>query len=143
MHDQSVATAAVIAFWLFLTIVSVAGILFDYRKKRLTLETLRLATERGEKLDPQLLERLLAHDRDAAREAETDPRLLQVGGIITIASGIGLLPLAALIGQIAPVALYPITGAGLLAVSVGIGLLVAARFLGNSRPPGSGADRGA
>jgi hypothetical protein len=144
MHEQIVGTAAVIAFWLFLTIVSVAGILFDYRKKRLTVDTLRLAAERGDKLDPVLLEKLLSHQRESeSRENALDPRLLQVGGIITIAAGIGLLPLAVLIAQIAPVALYPITGAGVLAITVGIGLLIAARYLTNNPSPGHRPDRSA
>ncbi len=63
MQTDLVGTAAVIAFWLFLTIVSVAGLLFDYRKKRLTVETLRVAIERGEKVDPALLDKLLSQQR--------------------------------------------------------------------------------
>jgi len=77
---EVIGAIAVATFWLFITIVSVAGIMYDYRKKRLVVDTLRHAIEHGAQLDPALLDRLLSHQKDAdAREQTMDPRLLKMG----------------------------------------------------------------
>ncbi len=141
MGHEVVGAIAIVAFWMFITIVSVAGILYDYRKKRLAVDTLRLAIERGAQIDPALLDRLLAHQRSAdAQEEAVDPRHLRVGGIITVAIGIGLLPLALFVAQVQDRARFPIMGAGVLAICVGIGLLISARTLERDPAP---RDRGA
>jgi hypothetical protein len=78
---QVVASFAVVAFWLFIAIVSVTAIMYDYRKKQLAVDTLRHAIEHGQHLDPALLDRLLSHPKYAdAREQVQDPRQLKIGG---------------------------------------------------------------
>lgn len=141
---QVIGAIAVATFWLFITIVSVAAIMYDYRKKRLVVDTVRHAIEHGAQIDPALLDRLLSHQKHTdAREQGLDPRLLKIGGIITIAAGIGFLPLALFIRQVHEVAVYPIMGIGVLAICVGIGLLISARVLSREAAPGYPADRGA
>jgi hypothetical protein len=141
---QVVGSFAVVAFWMFITIVSVAGIMYDYRKKQLAADTLRHALEHGQHLDPALLDRLLTQQRYAdGREQVQDPRQLKIGGIITIAAGIGFLPLGLFIRQVNAVAVYPIMGVGVLAICTGVGLLIAARVLAREPAPGSPVDRGA
>jgi hypothetical protein len=136
MRHEVIGTIAIVAFWMFITIVSVAGILYDYRKKRLAADTLRLAIERGSQIEPALLDRLLSHQKSAdAGEQALDPRLLRIGGIITVAAGIGLLPLALFVGQVQEMARFPIMGAGALAICVGIGLQISARVLERDAPP--------
>jgi len=78
--------AVVIAFFLFLAVAAVAGIVADYKKRGLAIEPLRAAIERGQPLDPQLVERLMAPE---SRDERLNPLYLKVGGIITIASGVG------------------------------------------------------
>jgi hypothetical protein len=56
-----------------------------------------------------------------------------MGGIITIASGVGLCILAVFIRQVADWALYPIMGSGVLVICVGIGLVIAATTLRASK----------
>src|SRR5690242_18245317 len=98
---QVIGAIAVATFWVFITIVSVAGIMYDYRKKRLIADIVRHAIEHGAHIDPALLDRLLSHQKDAdAQEQAVDPRPLKIGGIITIASGIGLLSLSLFIAQV-------------------------------------------
>ena len=48
---SNLGAAAMVAFWMFLAIVSVAGIIYDYRKKRLAVETLRQAIQSGQQID--------------------------------------------------------------------------------------------
>src|ERR1700719_3674057 len=109
-----------IAFWIFVTIAAVAGIVADYKKRGLALEPLRAAIERGQQLDPQLVELLMAPDR---RDDHLNPLYLKVGGIVTIAAGVGVALLSFFVSQVVPMSFYPMLGAGLVAVCVGVGLL--------------------
>ena len=111
----------------FLTITAVAGIVSDYKRRRLEIEPLRAAIERGQQLDPAIIERLMG--RGPQQQVQVNPMQLRIGGIITIAAAVGIALLSLFIAQIAPVAIYPILGAAVLTGCVGGGLLVAARAL--------------
>ena len=113
-----------IAFWVFLAVAAVAGIVADYKKRQLALAPLRAAIERGQQLDPAVVERLMAPE---PRGEGLNALYLKVGGIVTIAAGIGVALLSFFLAQVAPVALYPVLGGGIVAVCVGLGLVVAAR----------------
>jgi len=119
-----------VAFWVFVAIAAVAGIAGDVIKRRHALEPLRLAIERGQQLDPRVVEKLLARTEAAER---IDPTHLQIGGIITVASGVGVMLLSWFVAQAMPKAFYPIMGAGIVAICVGIGLVIAARVLDRHR----------
>jgi len=113
-----------IAMFAFLAIAAVAGIVADYKKRQIALEPLRAAIERGQPLDTALVERLMAPE---PREDEAlNPLHLRVGGIITIAAGVGVAILSFLLGRIAVEAFYPVLGVGLVAVCVGVGLVISA-----------------
>jgi len=137
-------TAVAIAFWVFVAVSSVAGIIGDYKKRQATLEPLRMAIERGQQLDPALVEKLLARD---SQDKRLKPEYLQVGGIITIGSGVGVSLLSVFLNKVLPGALFPVMGVGLLSVCVGAGLLLAARAIARNiereqaaaRSSGSGA----
>ena len=91
---------------------------------------LRAAIDKGQTLDPVLIERLTRRQRD---DEPVDPVHLKIGGIITLAAGIGICMLSYFISRIAPVALYPILGGGVLVICVGVGLLIGARVLADAR----------
>ena len=134
-----------ISFFTFILAVSIAGIIYDYRKRKLQVEALRVAAEHGERLDPALMERLIAQHPGSPRN---DPRLVpyyvEIGGIITTAAGIGIGLLSFFVGKVAPVALYPILGGGVVVVCVGLGLIAAARTMKRSGAFSAGpADRAA
>jgi hypothetical protein len=113
-----------IAMFAFLAVAAVAGIVADYKKRQIVLAPLRAAIERGQPLDPALVERLMAPE---PRENDTiNPLHLKVGGIITIAAGVGVAILAYFLGLLEPSALYPVLGVGVAAVCVGVGLIIAA-----------------
>lgn len=118
------AFAVPVAFFVFLTVSAVAGIVADYKKRELAIEPLRAAIERGQPLDPQLVERLMAPE---PRDERLNPMHLRVGGIITIAAAVGLAILAFLLAQLVPVAFYPLLGAAAVATCTGVGLLISAR----------------
>ena len=121
--------AVAIAFWIFITIAAVAGIVADYKKRQVAFEPLRAAIERGQQLDPALVERLMAPQRDEG----INPLHLQVGGIITLASGVGVALLAFFLNPVAPMAFYPVLGGGVVVVCVGAGLMLAARAVERQR----------
>jgi hypothetical protein len=114
--------AVAIAFWVFVAIATVAGIVADYKKRQLTLEPLRAAIEKGQQLDPAVVERLMA----PSEEPGIKPIGLRISGIITVSAGIGVAILAFFLARLAPQALYPILGGGVVAICVGLGLVIAA-----------------
>jgi hypothetical protein len=119
-----------VAFWIFIGAAAVAGIITDYKRRRGSVDVIRMAIEKGQQLDPVLIERLTSHDR---RDEQIEPVHVKLGGIITLAAGVGICLLSFFISRIAPVALYPILGAGVLVISVGVGLLIGARALAEAR----------
>jgi len=131
------AAAIGVAFWLFVASAAVAGIIADYRKRQLALEPLRIAIERGQQLQPEVLSQLL---RSSTPASPVDPVQLQVASIIVVSSAFGVAALAWFVAQIAPVALYPILGASCLTLCVGIGLNIAARVLARARAAASAQD---
>jgi hypothetical protein len=75
------------------------------------------------------------------RDAGINPLYLRIGGIITLAAGVGLLILAFFLSQVTPDVLYPILGAGSVVVCVGLGLMISARAVESYRPPAANGKR--
>jgi hypothetical protein len=125
-HPGAGIAAVAIAFWVFIAIVSVAGMIQDYRKRQLALEPLRIAIEHGQQLSPEIIAKLLGRDE---RHEELDPSLLKVGGIITCASGIGVALLSIFIALVFPPYHWIALGVGIVAVCVGVGLIIAAKSI--------------
>jgi len=117
--------AVAIAFWAFVAIATVAGIVSEYKKRQLAIEPLRAAIERGQQLDPGVVERLMAPTRSEG----INPLALWVAGVITISAGVGVALLAFFLYQIAPLAFWPVLGGGVVVLCVGVGLVVAARIV--------------
>jgi hypothetical protein len=115
-----------VAFWIFIGAVAVAGIVTDYKRRRGSVEVIRMAIEKGQQLDPTLIDKLTSNEQRAER---IDPLNMKLGGIITIASGIGICLLALFMTGVSSLAFFPIFGAGLLAICVGIGLRIASKVL--------------
>ena len=139
-----VGAVVTISFFLFITAAAVMGIIYDFRKRQLQVDALKIAVEHGERLDPVLMERLIAQHKG---HPGSDPRLLphyvQLGGIITTATGIGIALFSFFLGQIAPKALYPVLGAGVIVICVGLGLIAGARVMKRSGAFAGTTDRAA
>lgn len=130
MFHSGAAIGAVIAFWGFLAIVAVGGMVYDYRRRRLAMETLRMAVEHGQHLEPETLERLLARHHEGEPQQIEDLRpYLHIGSIITIAAGIGVFIAGLWIGIDYPAFRFPILGIAAIAICVGIGLRLSVRAL--------------
>jgi len=112
-----------IAFWVFCGVCAVAGIVADVKKRRAALEPLRAAIEKGQQLDPAVVERLMAPTEDRG----VSPVGLMIGGIICISTGVGVAALAFFLSHVAPVAFYPVFGGGVVTLCIGVGLVIAAR----------------
>jgi len=123
--------AVAIACFVFLAVAAVAGIVADYKKRQLALEPLRAAIERGQQLDPAVVERLMAPE---PRGEGLNALYVKVGGIVTISAGIGVALLSFFLAEVVPVALYPVLGGGIVAVCLGLGLVVAARVIERHAP---------
>jgi hypothetical protein len=119
-----------VAFWVFVGAVSIAGIIADHKKRTLGVDLLRAMIEKGQPLDPALVEKVMSQQ---ASDQRVDPTGLKLGGIIVTAIGIGLLPMAYFIGKLAPIAVYPILGASVIAIIVGVALLVGAKVVADAR----------
>ena len=119
-----------VAFWVFVGAVAIAGIVAEHKKRQLGVDLLRAMIDKGQPLDPALVEKIMSQP---ALEERTDPMDLKLAGIIVVATGIGLLPLSYFISRLAPVTLYPILGGGVVTICVGIGLLVGAAAMAGAR----------
>jgi Domain of unknown function (DUF6249) len=130
-----------VAFWIFVGVVAVAGIVADYKRRRGNIDVIRMAIDKGQQLDPALIEKLTS---GGERDQPIDPVQMKFAAIITIASGIGVCLLALFLTGISALAFYPTFGLGLVTICVGIGLRVASKMLAETRqhePPRNGAPR--
>lgn len=120
--DSGIFGLAAFGFWIFVAAAAVGGIWDSVRKRDAEHETLRRMIESGREPDPELIDKLLGHKKDPARD-------LKVGGLIVIFVAPGLALMAWLIGLRDEGAFNALLGVAGLVAFVGIGLLVASRYL--------------
>ena len=120
--ESGIFGLAALGFWMFIAAVSVGGIWDGVRKREAEHETLRRMIESGKTPDQDLVDKLLGHKKDPARD-------LKAAGLIVIFVAPGLALMGWVIGLAQPDALMPLFGVAGLVGFVGIGLLTAARFL--------------
>jgi hypothetical protein len=119
-----------VTFWIFIGSVAIAGMVADYKRRRIGIEVLRLAIEKGQPLDPVLIEKLTSYEHHSA---PIEPVQVKLGGVITLAGGVGVCLLSFFIGRVFPIALYPTLGGGVLVICIGVGLLIGAGMLARAR----------
>lgn len=134
--ESGIFGLAAFGFWMFIAAVSVGGIWDGVRKREAEHETLRRMIESGKTPDQDLVDKLLGHKKDPARD-------LKVAGLIVIFVAPGLALMGWLIGLAQPDALMPLFGVAGLVGFVGIGLLTAARFLERATREDSAENRNA
>ena len=75
-----------VTFWIFVGAVAIAGMVYDYKRRRTGMELLRMAIEKGQPLDPALVDKLTSYERE---DPPVQPVQIKIGGIITIAGAWG------------------------------------------------------
>ncbi|HSG97314.1 MAG TPA: DUF6249 domain-containing protein [Woeseiaceae bacterium] len=110
---------AAFGFWMFVAAATVGGIWDGIRKREAEHETLRRIIESGKEPDPEVVDQLLGHKKEPARD-------LKVAGLIVVFVAPGLAVMGFLIGE---GSFMPLLGVAALVAFVGIGLLTASKFL--------------
>ena len=118
------AGLAAIGFWAFIAIVVVAGIWDNVRKREAKHETLRRMIEGGDKIDRDLMDKLLSISNENSENLGRD---LKVSGLIMIFIAPGLAVLGWFLGDLAAEAETALMGVSVLVGLIAIGLLVAAK----------------
>jgi hypothetical protein len=113
---------AAFGFWMFVAAAVIAGVWDGVRKREAEHETLRRMIEAGKQPDSAMIDKLLGHKKQPARD-------LKVAGLIVSFVAPGLAVMGVLIGFDKEDALMPLLGVALLVGFVGAGLLTAAKFL--------------
>jgi Domain of unknown function (DUF6249) len=107
-----------VAFWVFMAAVVISEDIGKTKRRKADLDLIRFAIERGQPLDAELVERILAKPTNT----------LYVSGVIAIAAGIGLIVFSLFLSNISARGGWPVAGAGGIAICVGIGLVIAHRL---------------
>src|SRR5689334_21827110 len=122
-------------FWVFVAVVVVARIWQEVAMRREAETTIHLAIERGQPLDPLVVDRLLR---------PTSDRAAWRGGAVVLAVGLGLPIMGYFLSLGGKTdAMYPLMGVGALLVLIGAALLTERWYTRrtelradtNSRPP--------
>ncbi len=116
------AGLAALAFWGFIAAVVVAGVWSDIRKREAQQETVRRLIESGQKVDEEVLERLLGKDK-----SERLDRNFKLVAMIMLPVALGLAAFALVLGMQAPDAKLPLLGVSVLVAVIGLGFGAASR----------------
>jgi hypothetical protein len=117
------AGLASLAFWGFIAAVVVAGIWYDIRKREAQHETVRRVIESGQKLDEELVDKLLS--LSGSRSDRLD-RGFQITGLIMLPAAVGLAIFGYVMGIRYPQTQLPLLGVAALVACIGLGFLLAA-----------------
>lgn len=118
-----------VAAWLAIAATAIAYISYLRRQHQSKLDFLQKALERGQTLDAEILKELAAPALFPVGRKQSRPphESLQIGGIITIAVGIGFGTFGYALSFIDTRAFFAMLGVGAMSGCVGIGLLVASK----------------
>ena len=123
-----------VVFWVTIAAIVFINVWGKRSAERERQQTLRLAIERGQQIDPQLIEKIMAGDK---KPKDSQFGLLVAGVVVTFA-GLGMMLMGLILGRGDIEALRGLIGSGVLVGMVGVGLFVAhhlTRKLQRSEPP--------
>lgn len=123
-----------IVFWVAIAAIVFINVWGKRAAERERQQTLRLAIERGQQIDPQLIEKIMAGDK----KPKESPFGLLIAGVVVSFAGVGMMLMGLILGGGDLQALKGLIGSGVLVGMVGVGLFVAhhlTRKLQRSEPP--------
>jgi len=116
-----------VAFWAWLAAVVIAEEMGNTKRRRVDLDLIRFAIEKGQPLSPDIVQLVFA-------KPAMSPIPLLISGIVAIAAGIGLIVFALFLAQNSPRSGRIVAGAGSIAICVGAGLAICYRLVRRSQP---------
>jgi hypothetical protein len=125
-----------VVFWGGIWAIAIVAILLPVLREREMQKTLRHAIEKGQTLDPAIVETLLATSDKAWPNSKSTLTVSQnflIGGAIILALGLGAMMMGWFIAQLAPKAFYPIFGGGVVLCILGAAFLLLSRLLGSRK----------
>jgi hypothetical protein len=127
-----------VIFWVAIFGIVAVKVWGSRSAERERQQTLRAAIERGQQLDPAMLEKILA----GQPQSIGSPYGLLIGGVVVLFAGAGLALLGVFVGADDPEAFKGVVGSAALIGMVGLGLCVAyalkrrlERQAGSALPP--------
>ena len=134
----------IVFFWLMIGAISVAAIWARRLTDRERQQTIRSVIDRGQQLDPALLEKVMTPPLPWTQPPARNPRAplqLLISGIIVVSAGAGLVLMGWCISQLEPRAFWPIVGAGLLVATIGAGLALSGQLARHAQRQFEAGDR--
>ena len=121
-------------FWIFIGLVIVATTYQEMEEKKLRAKLLEAALEKGQALDPNVLEQLFPGESSGK---PTDPRSVRIAAVVVASIGLGLGVLALALKQIHINALWICLGLSGLTLVVSGGMYVASRMIAARQQAGT------
>ena len=113
-------SAGAAAFWIFIAIVALGGIVKSALQHHETQKTIRQSIAAGKPIEPALLESAML-DR-VTGGGDRNPGSLMLGGLIVIAVGLGLAIMGYFIGLDDGEPVYPLYGVAILVSLIGVAI---------------------
>lgn len=110
-----------IVFWVAIAAIVFINVWGKRSAERERQLTLRTAIERGQQIDPAMIEKIMA----GQQKPKQSQFGLLIGGVVVSFAGVGLVLMGLILGGSDPDALKGLVGSGVLVGMVGVGLFVA------------------
>lgn len=124
MPYSATGAIATVTFWSFLAIAVIVGNVIPFLKDRESQRTIRHLAEKGQALDPTVVDALVNRSRPDRREFLNQ---LLLAGTILPAVGVGLGFMGYMVSLQAGKTIFPIYGAGVMVFLIGVAILFYAR----------------
>jgi hypothetical protein len=115
-------------FWIFIGLVVLATTYQEVEERKSKAKLLEAALDKGEALDPELLERLFPGESGMSDGKPKDPRSLRISAVIVASIGVGLGILALAVKQIDINGFWFFLGLGGLTLAISAGIYIASRM---------------
>ena len=110
-----------IVFWVAIAAIVFINVWGKRSAERERQLTLRTAIERGQQIDPAMIEKIMA----GQQKPKQSQFGLLIGGVVVSFAGVGLVLMGLILGAEDPEQLKGLVGSGVLVGMVGVGLFVA------------------